>query len=359
MKKILFVAKVDSHIAHFHSKYFTEISKKGYDIDVMSEGDIFFENTRKKYNINFGNNPFSKINISNFRKILSILKEEQYDIIQCNTAVASVIIRLAKGVGKIESSIVYMAHGFHFYKKGPIRDWILYYPIEKILGRYTDKLVLINKEDYHLAMKYHIGRKQVLIPGVGVDIRRFNEIPLKSKGLLNKDCIYFTYIAEINANKNHKLLIDSMLLLKKQGIEFICNFIGDGTLIDEQKLLVKELGLEKNVFFVGYKTNIEKYLKQTDIYLSSSIREGFGLNLVEALASGVPIICTKNRGHSEILIEGYNGFYAQNPHEFVQRINDLIVDEELYLRLVGNCKKSIEKFTIEHVKHYYIDSVVG
>lgn len=358
MKKILFVAKVDSHIKHFQEKYFEDISKMGYTIDVMSEGDISFLNTRKKFNINFGNNPFSVNNYRNYKKISKILHEEKYDIIQCNTAVASVIIRLIKLTNELKAKIVYMAHGFHFYKNGPFKDWILFFPIEKFLGLVTDKLVLINMEDFNLAKRHCIGKQQVIIPGVGVEFHKFQHINTKIKGLSQKKTIVFSYIAEINSNKNHKQLIDVMLKLKRQGLQFKCNFIGDGVLIDKYKSLIKKMDLENEVFFLGYKNNIEDYLKNTDIYISASRREGFGLNLVEALAAGIPVICSQNRGHSEIILEGYNGFFANSSEEFVEKINELIVNEEKYIMLANNTKKSVKQFSYENVKKHYINAVI-
>lgn len=78
---------------------------------------------------------------------------------------------------KNKVKIIYTAHGFHFYKGAPLFNWLVYYPIEKILSKYTDVLIVINEEDYQLTQKKKFRAKQVVkFDGVGVNLERFKPI---------------------------------------------------------------------------------------------------------------------------------------------------------------------------------------
>lgn len=358
-KKILFVAKVDSHIRHFQSKFFKDFEQRNYIVDVMSEGEEEFENVRKKYNIKFGKNPFNSDIIKTLRRVKKILREENYDIIQCNTAIASVVVRLAVILNHSSERIVYMAHGFHFYSEGPIVDWLIYYPIEKLFGRVTDSLILINEEDYLLAQKKKIAKHRVLINGIGFDEPIEEPKFSKRQKICEKRKVTFSYIAEINKNKNHVLLVDTLIELKRRGYEIECWFLGDGNLIQWWKQKIVELELENCIHFEGYQNGVYDYLVTTDIYLSSSLREGLGMNVIEALSCGVPVICYPNRGHKEIIIDGHNGYFASDVTGFVDKILSLIDNPDIYDEMCQVCPKSVDKFRTKSIRKKYIDSVIG
>ncbi len=357
-KRILFVAKVDSHIRHFQSKYFSEFQDRGYSVDVMAEGNEVFPLSCKKFNIKFGINPFSKQVINSFNYVRKILREEKYDIIQCNTAIASVVVRLATMLNKSNERIVYMAHGFHFYKGGPIIDWLLYYPIEKFFGRNTDLLITINEEDFELSNRKRIGKKRMLINGIGFEpLTSFPKTPQKMD--FRGQTINFSFIGEINKNKNQSLIVDVMKELRNRGYLVDCKFVGDGNLLDWWRKEIKINGMEDYIHFEGYASDIQKYLIATDIYLSSSLREGLGLNILEALSCGLPVVCTPNRGHKEIINEGVNGYFAKDVKTFADRIVDLVSNPELYKKISENSIASIQKFTIDNIKNVYVESVIG
>ncbi|MCI2455403.1 glycosyltransferase, partial [Listeria monocytogenes] len=89
--------------------------------------------------------------------------------IHCHTPMGSVIGRLAaKGTRKKGTKILYTAHGFHFWQGAPLQNWLLYYPIERFLARYTDALITINGEDFKRADRLSKERASVYyVPGMG------------------------------------------------------------------------------------------------------------------------------------------------------------------------------------------------
>ena len=160
MKKVLYVATVLSHICQFHLPYLKMFQEKGYEVQVAAHDNLAEKNglqlkyVDKHFEIPFQRSPFSRKNITSYKQLKKILDYEQYDLIVCNTPVGGMITRLAaKKARKNGTKVVYIAHGFHFYKGAPKKNWLLYYPIEKYLAKHCDTVVTIVNEDYVFADK--------------------------------------------------------------------------------------------------------------------------------------------------------------------------------------------------------------
>ena len=107
----------------------------------------------KVFDVPFSRSPKSKDNIKAYKQLKKIIDEGQYDVIHCNTPMGGIVTRLAaRKARKNGTKVFYTAHGFHFYKGAPKKNWIVFYPIEKFFANhYTDKLITITNEDYDLA----------------------------------------------------------------------------------------------------------------------------------------------------------------------------------------------------------------
>src|SRR5699024_9702226 len=100
-----------------------------------------------------------------------LANSESYDIVHTQSPIGGALCRLAfRKNRKRGTKIIYQAHGFHFYKGGPISNWIFFYPIEKVCSYFTDTLITINHEDYELAKKKFHAKEVVYVPGVGIDL---------------------------------------------------------------------------------------------------------------------------------------------------------------------------------------------
>ena len=155
MKKVLFTATVTkTHINTFHLPYIKFFKEKGYETHVCSKNDFIGEeciipNCDIHYDIQFERSPMNIKNIKAYMQLKKIINENEYEIIHCNTPVASILTRLAAiKARKKGTKVIYTAHGFHFFKGAPLLNWMLYYPAEKICSYFTDILITINKEDY-------------------------------------------------------------------------------------------------------------------------------------------------------------------------------------------------------------------
>jgi glycosyltransferase EpsD len=306
----------------------------------------------------FERSPLKINNLKAIKQLKKIINNEKFEIIHCHTPMGSVVTRLAakEARKKYNTRVIYTAHGFHFYKGAPMINWIIYYPIEKVCSRWTDCLITINKEDYELAKKKFKAKQVEYVHGVGLDTTKFekelsNEEKIefrKSLGIKEND-IVFSYVAELNKNKNQILLINTIKELKKEKDTIKLLLVGDGNLYDYYKEVIQKENLQDNVMLLGRRNDINEILSITDIYLASSLREGLPVNIMEAMYKGLPVIATDNRGHRELINNNENGFILGN--EF--NIKDIIIkafdDNTIKNEFIINGKKVIDKYLIHNV----------
>lgn len=347
MKKVLFTATVDSHILHFHVPYLKYFKEQGYEVHVATNGDKEIPYCDKKHIISFERSPYKLNNIKAIINLKKIIMREKYDIIHCHTPMGSVVTRIAakKARKKYGTRVIYTAHGFHFYKGAPMLNWLLFYPIEKILSRYTDTLITINNEDYELAKKKMKAKRIEYVPGVGIDESKFNfemteeeKLELRKSLGLSKDDFVMINIARIDKNKNQILLIETLKELLLIDNKYHLLLVGPDEMNGYCEKLVQKLGIENNVHFLGYRSDTVKLFKISNLALSVSKREGLGLGVVEAMYSGIPVIASKNRGHIDIITDGVNGYLIDvkfGVKEIKEKIN-YISDSKIIFEKLDN-----------------------
>ena len=312
MKKVLFVATVTRHINAFHIPYLKWFKEQGYEVHVASNGQEDIEYCDKHYNLPFQRSPFKLENIKAYKQLKSIINKNQYEIIHCHTPVGGVLTRLAakKVRKKYQTRVIYTAHGFHFYKGAPLLNWIIYYPIEKYLSKFTDCLITINKEDCELAKKNFHAKQTELVYGVGVDENKFNlemseeeKNQLKNDLGLDKNNFVFIQVGELNKNKNQIMTIEAMNEVVKEEPNTRLLLVGTGNLKDFYEKKIREYGLEKNILLLGYRNDVPKLLKIANCLISTSKREGLPVNILEAQVEKVPVIATNCRGNRDLVLK--------------------------------------------------------
>lgn len=328
MKKVLYVATVDRHILSFHLPFLKMLKENGYKVHVATNGKEKIPYCDKKHTISIERSPFKLNNLKAIKQLKKIIDEEKFDLIHCHTPMGSVIARLAAKAArkKYGIRIIYTAHGFHFYKGAPLINWLLFYPIEKYLAKYTDTIITINQEDYDLAKrKFSKKCKDIeYVPGVGVDKNKFNfEMANKEKTKLRKElgikeedfvCIS---IGELNRNKNHLMAINAIKKINNMKIKLI--IAGKGNLLDEYKKYIEDNNLSNRVKLLGYRNDIYKLLKISNCLLSCSLREGLPVNVMEALMCGLPCVVTNCRGNRDLINDGENGYVVS-----INAVNEMV-----------------------------------
>lgn len=350
-KKVLFTATVDSHIKHFHIPYLKWFKEQGYTTYVATNGEEKIEYCDKKYTVSFARSPFDLKNIKAYKELKKIINEERFDIIHCHTPMGAVITRLAaKKTRQNGTKVIYTAHGFHFYKGAPVLNWIMYYPVEKWLSKYTDCLITINEEDYERAKKFKAKRVE-LVNGVGVDRNKFAKIEInkeqKLKELgLNKNRKILLSVGELNKGKNHETIIKAI-----KDMENIYYLIcGEGKLRKYLEDLIKKLHIEDKVILLGYRKDINEILKLADLFVFPSYREGLPVSLMEAMFEKIPTLASKIRGNADLMNK--NPEYLLSPGDvqsFKEMIGKLLSNKDICNKIIKNNYENIEKYTLENV----------
>ena len=363
--KVLLTATVQSHICQFHKPLVEVLHSKGYEVHVAAKDNLAEKNglkldfVDKVYNIPFSRSPLGSSNIEAYKELKKIIAENDYDIIHCNTPVGGIVTRIAaKSVRKGGTKVFYTAHGFHFYKGAPLKNWLIYYPIEKFFAnKFTDKLITITNEDYDLAknkFKCQVER----IHGVGVDKNRFFEVSESEKRNIKEKFGYsdgqkiILCVGELLCNKNQQMAIKAMPMILKKHPDALLLIAGNGPQKDNLLNLIKELKLNDNVKLLGYATNLQDYQHIADVAVSCSIREGLGLNVIEAMLSGTPVVASNNRGHRELIPDETVGFLVPvNDTEKMSRaVNYIFENKESIGPMIEKAKKTALMFDYSTVE---------
>ena len=362
MKKVLFTATVDSHILQFHLPFLKLFKENGYEVHVATNGKEDIPYCDYKHTISFERSPFKFNNIKAIIQLKKIIDTEKFDIIHTHTPMGSVVTRLAakEARKKYHTRVIYTAHGLHFFKGAPLKNWLLFYPVEKYLSKYTDTLILINQEDFDLCKRKFKKCKDIqYVPGVGIDESKFNftmsdneKVNLRNSLGLKKSDFVMIYAAELSKRKRQIWLINSIkdLLYVHDDIHLLLP--GKDSLNGKCQKLVNELNLENQIHFLGYRSDIPKLLKISNLALSSANQEGLPVNLMEALYVGLPVVATNCRGNRDLIKNGVNGFIIEknNVDGFADAIMNLYKDRTKY--------EMISKNNLKDVNKYYLNSIL-
>ena len=363
-KKVLLTATVQSHICQFHKVLADLLHEYGYEVHVAARDNLAEKNglkldfVEKVYDVPFSRSPKSTDNIKAYKQLKKIIDKEQYDVVHCNTPMGGIVTRLAaRKARKNGTQVYYTAHGFHFYKGAPKKNWVVFYPIEKFFSRMTDKLITITQEDYDLASeKFHC--EVCRIHGVGVDEKRYFPATGEEKAAFRKELGYtddeklVLCIGELLPNKNQQMAIRMMPELEKEFPKAKLLLAGNGPEKENLETLIAELGMQEHVQMLGYCTCLEKYQKIVDANVTCSKREGLPLNVVEAMLSGNPVVASQNRGHRELIQHEKNGFLVavDDVTEMTKYVREMFLNESARNNIVAN--------EVRYAKQYGFASVM-
>ena len=361
--KILYVTTVSSTMNAFFKAHIEMLVDEGHSVDLACNDagwpiDEFYKKLGCEYHhIDFSRSPLSRDNFSAYGQLKKLIGNGKYDIVHCHTPNASVITRLVcrKFRKKNGLKVFYTAHGFHFYKGAPRLNWMVYYPIEKLCSRFTDKLITINKEDYELAKSKFKAAETYYVPGVGIDLSRFENVRVDRNAKrceigVPEDAFLLLSVGELNENKNHQVIIRAIAKLGDPKIHYAIAGVGDKR--DHLLEIAKELGVDGQVHLLGYRKDIPELNSVADVFCFPSMREGLSASLMEAMACGLPCVVSKIRGNVDLINEN-GGFISEfsNAEGFANAIFSLSVD--------SNLRKNMGEYNEQCSRMYDINVIVG
>jgi len=356
--RVLFVANIAKHIIRFHLPYLKWFQEQGFETHVATSGNEAIPFCNVKHIIPIERSPFSFKNITAHKILKKIIEENNFTIVHGHTPMGGILARTASIKSRKKGTkVLYTTHGFYFYKGGPLIYWLTFYPIELILSLFTDAIITINDEDYQLIKKKESPALKIFkIPGIGVTPKCFypvsqdEKFKIRKKNGFDSQDFILIYAAEFIRRKNHQFIIDTTSKLLKEIPNCKILFAGRGLLLEELQNNVNKLKLNNIIYFLGYREDIDQVYKMSDIGISSSKVEGLGLNLVEEMMCGLPIVATIDKGHKEVVDNNATGFLFQqgNGGEFIKLIKQLKIN--------NSEREKMSKLAIEKSKKFELSN---
>ncbi|NMD70865.1 glycosyltransferase family 4 protein [Bacillus sp. DNRA2] len=359
MRKILYITTVSDTINSFLVPHIEKLKLEGNVVDCACFIDEEIDPKLPRlgvlvYNVPFTRNPLDPINYKAFKQLIKIQEEYCYDIVHVHTPIAALYGRLLK-LKFPQLKTIYTVHGFHFYKGASLVNWSLYYPIEKLMAHFTDTIITINSEDHKQAKKLKC-KETLFVNGVGVNLSVYNKDlfdrnQVRRKLGLDVDDFVLIMIAEVNKNKNHLQMIETVQLLKRRGIEVKVICAGGGPLLKELKQEVVERNLDNNILFLGSRTDVNQLIVASDLGILVSYREGLPRNIMEIMACQKTMIGTNIRGIRDLIDDGVTGFLVNigDSKATAARIEELFHHREKLRQMGANAYDSIKKYDVSTV----------
>lgn len=296
-----------------------------------------------------------KDNLTAYKNLKKVIKEGNVEVIHCNTPVGGMVGRLCGKMNGVKK-IIYTAHGFHFYKGAPLFNRTVLKWAEMFMAHWTDAILTMNEEDFHSAKKFRLrkGGKVYYVPGVGINTEEFFSVRIdkqakRDKLGLSMDDIVCISMGDLIPRKNYETSIKAIALCNNPKVHYL--ICGRGPELDNLKNLAKELGVENQIHFLGFRTDIKDLSKVADIFLFTTLQEGMPRSMMEAMASGLPCIASKIRGNVDLLEEGIGGYLvpAKEENAVADRLNRLVENPDL--------RERMSKINLERIKGFDIGVV--
>lgn len=365
MSKMLYILNFARRLNQFSCASMLAAKNLGIDFHIISNwgyesADEMEADARRHgitiYQVDFMRNPLHPGNLKAYRQICDIMKREKFDIVHTNTPIGGVLGRLA--ARKYHTpNVIYQAHGFHFYQGGPKSGWVLYYPIEKILASATDLIITINQEDFRFASHKLHPRRQggvIYVPGIGIDYEAYSDFSIdrehkKQELGIPAQAAMILSVGELNQNKHHEIIIRAMEHIQDAHYAIA----GQGELLSKLKELAAKYSVSDRVHFLGFRDDVKQLYKTADIFCLPSYREGLSASLMEAMAAGLPVVCSDIRGNRDLIVPIKGGYLvkADEVDGYVQALSKLSWSAEE--------RKDTGIFNMNRIKSFSLENIVA
>lgn len=278
--------------------------------------------------------------LNDIRSVLvlrKLIKKINPDIIHLHSSKAGILGRLA--ASGLNCKVIFTVHGWSFTDgiSSRFRKKVFKY-IEKIVAPLADLYICVSNYDKQIAY-----REKVLNPNKNKVVVVHNGAPL------NKDCASFStnniskitkfiMVARFSNQKDQIGLIKACGLLSSED-KFRLTFVGSGPNLEKCKALVQKMGLENSIQFLGFKRNVNTYLKKNDVFVLSTHYEGLPISIIESMSVGMPIIASNVGGNKELVFNKKNGFLVNNEKELVRALKYFIDNKKEIIRMGKNSQK--------------------
>lgn len=363
MNRRILVTSTDLMMVQFLLPHIRNLSENGYEVEIacsevggrMKEVRDKIEDCVKEIHlVKLHRSPVALDNFKGFYQMKTIINDGKYDIIWTNEPVMGVVTRLAaKRARKDGTKVLYMVHGFHFYTGAPKINWMIYYPIEKMMASKADIICTVNREDYARAKGFQV-KDVKYIHGIGINTSRLTlgekKNDIRAELGLEKDDFIVLSIGELNENKNQRVIIQAIAMLRDSKIHYV--LCGKGNQLENLKKLVAEKQLNQNIHFLGYRKDVVDICSQADVYVMPSKREGLPVASLEAMYCGLPLVTSNIRGLTDVMENGVSGYMcaSEDIKGFAKGIKKLCDNPKMREKMGMHNKKIVKPYCIEETK---------
>ena len=339
---ILKKKSVETQVVCFYNSTFAqELTKRGIPVIVIDQ--------------------FSKMDYRFVKELRNVFKRENPLLIHSHGVRANFLCRLAARPLP-HLPVITTVHSVLRYDYPNTISYFLASRMEFWTRQWNKHYIAISKAIRQILLNEGINEKQITLIHHGIDIEEFNISESKDQIRdtlgIPKDAFVIGSVSRLVPIKGLNDILNalSQVIEKFPNIHWLA--VGEGPERQNLDLLVKTRNLEGNIHFLGFRQDIPRCLKAMDLFISSSYSEGFGLSLIEAMASRIPIISTPVGGISDFLLDHINGLAvpSHRPDEIARCIIKLYENPQLREKLISAAYQTVhEKFTLEKMADHTLD----
>lgn len=331
------------------------LDKEKYEVYVAcGNNELFIEKIKNKTKV-FTLNLSNRFNPTIISKLTKIMKTEKIQIIHSQGARADFFARISAKLSKVPlviSTIAMPVEGFNV-------NWMkktIYIALDRFTEKFVHKFIVVSEVLRERLIKIHkIAPEKIIVIPNGVEIEEYNPDRIDSfkirneLNLDNNTCIIGT-IGRLVWQKGLEYFIESAKFVLEVFSNAKFLIVGEGELKNKLENLTKQLKLNNNILFLGFRKDISEILGNLDIFVLPSIREGMPIITLEAMAMAKPIVASNIEGVREQIINDKTGVLvpAKNPKALAEAIISLIKDKEKAKNIGNNAREIVkEKFIVE------------
>lgn len=364
MRALMF-ASVASMVDLFNRDNIAILEEMGYKVDVAAnfdEGSVYSKAQAEEFKNELERCGHKVINVPVPRKTSDIkgmidtvrilrkhMAKMQYDIVHCQSPIGGVLCRIAAApFRKNGMKVLYYAHGFHFFDGADIENWLIYYNVEKICAHFTDCLITLNKEDYNRAMNKFATTVRY-VPGIGLDLDEIAGVDIERDEVrrelgIDADKKIVLSVCELSKRKNCQVALEAFAMADRDDAVLV--FCGIGEQLDMLTEMAVSMGISDKVVFAGFREDIIRIIKASDVFVFSTKQEGLPAALMQAMACGLPVMCSRIRGNVDLIEHKKQGFMCShsNVEYFAKGISTLLDNKKLRYEMGARNKEVIRNF---------------
>jgi glycosyltransferase involved in cell wall biosynthesis len=366
MPKLLVVTTVPITIRSFLLPFIQHFRSLGWQVDGMAQGITedrdCVETCDRIYDIQWSRNVLDPRNLwAGVSRVKQVVAQEDYDLVHVHTPIAAFVTRYALRKSQ-KPKVIYTAHGFHFYRGGNALKNSIFLSLEKLAGAWTDYLITINREDESAAKKYNFlaADRIYYTRGIGVDTDYYASGRVDSANLLevrqqlnlaDSDTLLLS-IAEFTPRKRHQDLLNALAKVANPQVHLA--LAGEGPIKPKMAELAQQLGIAKQVHFLGYRQDIPSLIQAANAVLLVSQQEGLPRSIMEAMCLNTPVIGSNIRGTQDLLSNGCGLLVPLgDPNALAQAMSQIVEDPDSLAVMAVKAQLKIASYDLKKIIQQY------